>query len=84
MDKLDLILNKVNKIETALVGDNFGNDGLIKRVKEAESKNDLMAKAILAIDTKRKISNVKLAAIIGTSVVGSGSAWEFIKYLASK
>lgn len=91
MENYAEIKAQLTRIETALVGDNFGNRGLVKRVEdsekrheEADAKNDLVAKAILALDTKRKISNLKLAGIIGTSVAGSTGAWEFIKYLATK
>jgi len=82
--ELTEIKEQLNRIETALVGDKLGNKGLVKRVEENEVKSDLLAKAMLALDTKRKMSNLKLAGIIGTSVAGSTGAWEFIKYLASK
>jgi hypothetical protein len=84
MENYSEIKEQLTRIERALIGDNLGNKGLVKRVEENEAKNDLMAKAILALDTKRKMSNLKLAGIIGTSVAGSTGAWEFIKYLASK
>ncbi len=83
MEQLTNIQDQLDRIETALIGDNLGNKGLVKRIVESEEKHELMGRAIVAINEKDKIVKAKLVGIAAGVGLASHGIWEAVKAMVN-